>query len=127
MSNATQKEPNSNEDVFSTTIPDNIFDSFEEFKGEPQEKQSAKPKEKAYVEYSLEDSQEDSNKGRFLAYLFLLIVLVGLIFGGGYYFLTQPSGEALLSKAQEILGFQTQPNLQNGIVESQREDRKSVV
>ncbi|WP_300692353.1 MULTISPECIES: hypothetical protein [Helicobacter] len=121
MSNATQKEPNSNEDVFSTAIPDNIFDSFEEFKGEPQEKQSAKPKEKAYVEYSLEDSQEDSNKGRFLAYLFLLIVLVGLIFGGGYYFLTQPSGEALLSKAQEILGFQTQPNLQNGIVESQRE------
>ena len=73
MSNATQKETNLNDDVFSATIPDDIFDGFEEFKDEPQEKQSAKPKEKEYVEYSLEDSQEDSNKGRFLAICFCLL------------------------------------------------------
>ncbi|TLD87048.1 hypothetical protein LS69_005030 [Helicobacter sp. MIT 05-5294] len=70
------------------------------------------------MEYSLGDIEESSSKGRFLAYLFLLIVLVALIFGGGYYFLTQPSGEALLNKVQNLLGFQTKPT-QAPIIESQ--------
>ncbi len=102
----TRNQTNLSGDVYSATIPDDIFDTFEEFKKEPK----TKPKEKEYVEYSLEESKEDSsNKNRFLAYLFLLIVLIALIFGGGYYFLTQPSGEALLNKVQSLLGFQAQP------------------
>lgn len=99
--NNTQKNPD--EKSLSATIPDNIFDTFEEFKEEPK----TKPKE---IEYSLEESKEDSSgKGRFFAYLFLLFVLIALIFGGGYYFLTLPSGQSLLHKAQATLGFQTEP------------------
>ncbi|MBD5165684.1 MAG: hypothetical protein HDT10_07715 [Helicobacter sp.] len=63
------------------------------------------------------EDEDSSNKNRFLAYLFLLIVLIALIFGGGYYFLTQPSGEALLNKVQGLLGFQTKPARE--VVESQ--------
>lgn len=37
-------------------------------------------------------------------------MLIALIFGGGYYFLTQPSGEALLNKVQSLLGFQAKPS-----------------
>lgn len=124
---ATQNQTNLNDDVYSATIPDDIFDTFEEFKEESKEEPKTKSKEKEYVEYSLEESKEDSsNRNRFLAYLFLLIVLIALIFGGGYYFLTQPSGEALLHKAQAVLGFQSEPTTQTKILEPQLEPQREV-
>ncbi len=109
MSNTTQKETNTNLDSLSATIPDDIFDTFEEFKEET--KEQPKTAFQKPIEYALEDSIEESNnKSRFLTYLFLMIVLVALIFGGGYYFLTQPSGQALLDKVQNLLGFQVKPS-----------------
>lgn len=102
MSDNTQKNPKL--ESLSATIPDNIFDTFEEFKEEPK----TKSKSKGTIEYSLEDTKEYSeSKGHFFVYLFLLFVLIALIFGGGYYFLTSPSGQSLLHKAQVALGFQT--------------------
>ncbi|TLD82450.1 hypothetical protein LS70_007150 [Helicobacter sp. MIT 11-5569] len=52
----------------------------------------------------LVESSQDIKKSSFLPLLTLIVVLILLILGGGYYFLNQPSGQALLSKAQNILG-----------------------
>ncbi|MDY2585668.1 hypothetical protein [Helicobacter sp.] len=52
--------------------------------------------------------QEPRNSG-FLPILALVVVLIALILGGGYYFLSQPSGQALLNKAQSALGIAKKP------------------
>ncbi|WP_279128337.1 hypothetical protein [Helicobacter winghamensis] len=55
--------------------------------------------------------EDPVNHSRFLPLLALIIVLIALVLGGGYYFLSQPSGQALLFKAQTSLGMAQDPIL----------------
>ncbi|WP_299549145.1 hypothetical protein [uncultured Helicobacter sp.] len=54
---------------------------------------------------STEITLEDPKSSSFLPLLGLIVVLVVLVLGGGYYFLSQPSGRAMLSKVQTSLGM----------------------
>lgn len=77
---------------------------------------SEKNQESRNLESKIEDSSQEITLGEpknssFLPFLTLMVVLILLVLGGGYYFLSQPSGQILLSRAQNFLGISQQSTL----------------